>query len=92
MRNAIFTILIVVFCAPLFAQGDFAVTNPAPKKLPTDVILVKGAVASSSDASIPAPEGGAIAEDIYTNKYFGMSYRLPAGFQEKYSGPPRSDS
>jgi len=93
MRNVLIATFIFVFYAvPSFAQGDFAVTNPAPKKLPTDVILVKGAVASSSDASIPAPEGGAIAQDIYTNKYFGMSYRLPAGFQEKYSGPPPSDS
>ena len=92
MRNVLIAIFIfVLYAAPSFAQGDFAITNPASKKIPSDVILVKGAVASSSDPSVPAPESGAIAKDIYTNKYFGMSYRLPAGFQEKYSGPPPSD-
>jgi hypothetical protein len=67
--------------------------EPAPlRKLPTDVILVKGAVPSASDNSTPVPEGGAIRKDVYSNDYFGISYALPAGWFEKYKGPPPSDS
>ncbi|MGE5321638.1 MAG: energy transducer TonB [Actinomycetota bacterium] len=76
---------------PAPSGGDFAVPNPAAKKIPTDVILVKGAVPSSSDSAVPAPEGGAITERLYTNQYFGIKYPLPPGFIEKYSGPPPSD-
>lgn len=100
---AIFTILTIVICTPLIAQtsapeepvgqgGDFAITNSAPRKVPTDVILVKGAVPSSSDPAVPAPESGNIAENVYSNKYFGISYPLPPGFFQKYSGPPPSDA
>jgi hypothetical protein len=67
--------------------------EPAPlRKLPTDVILVKGAVPSASDNSTPVPEGGAIRKDVYSNDYFGLSYALPSGWFEKYKGPPPSDS
>jgi len=67
--------------------------EPAPlRKLPTDVILIKGAVPSASDNSTPVPEGGAIRKDVYSNDYFGIAYALPSGWFEKYKGPPPSDS
>jgi hypothetical protein len=62
------------------------------RKLPTDVILIKGAVPSASDSSTPLPEGGAVRKDVYNNDYFGLSYALPSGWFEKYKGPPPSDS
>jgi len=71
--------------------GDFA-NNPQAKKLPTGVILVKGAWSSASDSVTPLPEGGRVADDVYNNQYFGLTYALPAGWIEKYSGPPPSDS
>src|SRR3954452_12854484 len=65
---------------------------PPLRKLPTDVILVKGAVPSASDNSTPLPEGGAVRKDFYRNDYLGLSYALPSGWFEKYKGPPPSDS
>jgi hypothetical protein len=62
------------------------------KKLPTDVILVKGAVPSASDAVTPLPEGGSIAGNAYRNAYFGITWPLPPGWTKKYDGPPPSDS
>jgi hypothetical protein len=38
------------------------------------------------------PEGGSIANDVYTNDYFDLSFPIPADFNEKYKGPPPSDS
>ncbi len=72
--------------------GDVTINNPLATKLPTDVILVKGAVSSSSDPGTPVPEAGMIQENHYVNKYFGISYPLPPGFSQKYSGPPPSES
>jgi hypothetical protein len=71
--------------------GDFA-NNPQAKKLPTDVILVKGAWSSASDSVTPLPEGGRVANHIYSNPYFGLTYLLSPDWNEKYSGPPPSDS
>jgi hypothetical protein len=71
--------------------GDFA-NNPQAKKLPTEVILVKGAWSSASDSVTPLPEGGKVADTVYTNQYFGLTYPLSPDWTEKYSGPPPSDS
>lgn len=99
------TLTIFALCAGLrvFAQdsapqnpspqsGDFAIENPLAKKLPTDVILVKGAVPGSDDPSIPVPESGRISKNVYSNNYFSLSYSLPPGFAQKFSGPPPSDT
>jgi hypothetical protein len=59
--------------------------------LPKGVILVKGAVPSSSDASTPVPEEGTAAAGRYRNRYFGLSYPIPAGWTEQPAGPPPSD-
>ncbi len=72
--------------------GDFAVDNAQAQKIPKGVILVKGAVPSASDGSIPLPESGTVNETVYTNPYFGMTYGLPSDWRQKYAGPPPSDS
>ena len=66
--------------------------NQQAKRLPTDVILVKGAWSSASDSVTPVPEGGSISDNAYTNKYFDLTYALAPGWVQKYSGPPPSDS
>jgi hypothetical protein len=65
---------------------------PPLKKVPTDVILVKGAWSSASDSLIPVPEGGNAANGVFSDPYFGMTYALPSDWTEKYKGPPPSDS
>src|SRR6266852_6570368 len=71
--------------------GDFS-SNAEAKKLPTGSILVKGAWSSASDSVTPVPEGGRVANNVYGNKYFGLTYPLSPDWIEKYSGPPPSDS
>ena len=71
--------------------GDFS-ENPEAKKLPTGVILVKGAWASASDSVTPIPEGGRTSNHVFKNQYFGLTYIFPPDWTEKYSGPPPSDS
>jgi hypothetical protein len=66
--------------------------NTQPKKLPNDNILVKGAWSSSGDFVTPVPEDGGVTKTVYSSKYFGLSYALPADWSERYSGPPPSDS
>jgi hypothetical protein len=40
----------------------------------------------------PLPEGGDVINNVFSNKYFGITYALPADWAEKYKGPPPSDS
>src|ERR1043165_7619876 len=60
--------------------------------VPKGVILVKGATPSASDASMPVPEDGVVADGRYLNRYFGLTYPIPAGWSEQPAGPPPSDS
>lgn len=89
--------LCVTFLASTSAQhapqngGDFS-QNPQARPLPADTMLVKGAWASASDSVTPLPEGGSVAENAYTNKYFALNYPLPQGWTQKYYGPPPSDT
>jgi hypothetical protein len=84
---------IVLLCILPMARAQDSPQAGAPlTKLPTDVILLKGAVPSASDNSTPLPESGAVRKDAYRNDYFGLSYALPSGWFEKYKGPPPSDS
>jgi hypothetical protein len=71
--------------------GDFS-NNVSAEKVPSGVILVKGAWSSASDTTTPVPEGGSMLHNVYTNSYFGMSYDVPADWTEEYKGPPPSDS
>ena len=87
--------LVLALLAPVLAfpqsGGDFS-SNSQAKKLPTETILVKGAWSSASDSVTPVPEAGRIINNVYDNSYFGLHYSLPAGWMERYSGPPPSDS
>jgi hypothetical protein len=74
------------------SQQKAPATMPPVTKVPSGVILVKGAWSSASDSVTPVPEGGKVADGIFSDKYFGMTYTLPAGWTEKYKGPPPSDS
>jgi hypothetical protein len=60
--------------------------------VPEGVILVKGAWSSASDSVTPLPEDGIVADNVFSDQYFGMTYALPQGWTEKYKGPPPSDS
>lgn len=71
--------------------GDFSNdTHPATKVAAG--VIVKGAWSSASDSATPVPEGGSVSGDLFSNQYFGMTYSLPAGWIQKYEGPPPSDS
>jgi hypothetical protein len=72
--------------------GDFSDNLQPITKVPTGVILVKGAWSSASDSVTPVPESGSVANNIFSNSYFGMAYTLPPDWTEKYKGAPPSDS
>jgi hypothetical protein len=72
--------------------GDFS-NNPQPgMKVPSGVILVKGAWSSASDSVTPVPEDGNVISNVFNDAYFRMTYPLPPDWAEKYKGPPPSDS
>lgn len=66
--------------------------NHQVKKVPKNVILVKGAWSSEDDPSVPVPEGSTLTNNVFRNRYFGITYSLPKEWVQKYSGPPPSDS
>jgi hypothetical protein len=72
--------------------GDFSDNIQPGSKVPTGVILVKGAWSSASDSVTPVPEGGSVTNNVFSDQYFQMSYALPRDWEEKYKGPPPSDS
>jgi hypothetical protein len=71
--------------------GDFPANVQTLTKVPTGVILVKGAWSSASDSVTPVPEAGNVTNHVFTDQYFGVSYALPSDWEEKYKGPPPSD-
>jgi hypothetical protein len=72
--------------------GDYSNNLQPRTKVPTETILVKGAWSSASDSVTPLPEDGGVRNNVFSNRYFGMTYALPPGWTEKYQGPPPSDS
>lgn len=76
---------------PPKSGGDFASPAQPMTKVPQGVILVKGAWSSASDSATPVPEDGEVAANIFSNRYFGMTYALLPEWEEKYKGPPPSD-
>jgi hypothetical protein len=77
---------------PAPQDGGDSSQNPQARPLPTGAVIVKGAWASASDSVTPLPEGGGVADNVYTNKYFALTYVLPPSWTQKYYGPPPSDS
>lgn len=77
---------------PALSGGDFSNTTNPPSKVPTGVILVKGAWSSASDSVTPVPEESRVLNGVLSSPYFGMRYTLPAGWTQGYDGPPPSDS
>ena len=76
--------------SPAWSQSSNSV--PAVSKVPAGVILVKGAWSSASDAVTPLPEGGRVINHLFSDPYFGITYKLPQDWAEKYKGPPPSDT
>jgi hypothetical protein len=73
--------------------GDFSQgLPPTGGRVPDNVILVKGAWSSASDSTTPLPESGKINAQSYDNPYFGFSLTLPTNWEQKFEGPPPSDS
>lgn len=72
--------------------GDFSDSTQPVTKVPTGVILVKGAWSSASDSVTPMPEDGSVTNSVFRDQYFGMTYALPKDWIEKYKGPPPSES
>ncbi len=69
--------------------------SPGPNsvtKVPSGVILVKGAWSSASDQTTPVPEGGQVTNIAYDNPYFQLTFPLPRDWVKKYDGPPPSDT
>src|SRR3954447_21972769 len=81
-------LLIVLLCAPA-ALAQLLPDKTGP--LPTGVILIPGTVPSATDCLTPVPEDGSVGEHIYRNRYFGLAWPLPDGWDEPGQGPPPSD-
>src|ERR1700722_8248503 len=92
-RSRTFLLLVGFFVSSAAgAQGSVPQQGPVLQKVPENVILVKGAWSSASDTVTPLPEGGEVSTTRYDNPYFGLTLPLPAGWIQKYEGPPPSDS
>jgi hypothetical protein len=95
-----FAVLALSISLPVWAQdapqsgGDFSNNlHPTEKqKVPEGVIIVKGAWSSVSDNVTPVPEGSSVANSLFSDPYFGLTYALPANWNQRHSGPPPSDS
>ena len=74
---------------PPTGAGDSS--SSVATRVPSGVILVKGAWSSASDSIAPVPEGGNVVNHVFRDEYFGMTYALPPDWTEKYKGPPPSD-
>jgi hypothetical protein len=95
-------LLILALCLPAWGQGkpqnvsknggDFSDLAQPVTKVPTGLILVKGAWSSASDSVTPLPESGSVINNVFTDQYFGMTYALPRDWAEKYKGPPPSET
>lgn len=93
--------LVLTWCASLLVWGQDAPKNSLDfpsnttgqlTKVPEGVVLVKGARPSASDSATSVPEGGTVTNNVFTNKYFGITYSLPPDWRQRYEGPPPSDS
>lgn len=74
------------------SKGAGGQPGGAVTRVPSEVVLVKGAWTSASDSVTPVPEGGRIADGVFRDEYFGITYVLPSNWTEKFKGPPPSDT
>jgi hypothetical protein len=66
--------------------------TPQPNtRVPSGVILVKGALPSTRGSARPVPEDAGVHNNQFCDKYFGLAYTLPPGWIERFEGPPPSD-
>jgi hypothetical protein len=74
--------------------GDFSInSHPEPEGIvPKNTIIVKGAWSSASDSTTPLPEAVVLANNVFTNRYFGINYALPPGWMQKFTPPPPSET
>ena len=92
------SLLILALFLSLPALGQGATKDSADSsggvvaKVPSGVILVKGAWSSASDSVTPLPEGGVVTHGVFHDSYFGLTYTIPLDWIEKYKGPPPSDT
>jgi hypothetical protein len=88
--------IVFLMCAlRVHAQSEVVNDKVNPldlKPLPAGVLLVPGAVASSSDAKTPLPEQGKFLKNTYANRYFGLTWSFPEAWSQEFDGPPPSDS
>jgi hypothetical protein len=80
------------FSSADFSNNDFSNNGDAVTKVPTGVILVRGAWSSASDSVTPVPEDASVKNNVFSDKYFEMTYPLSADWKETYKGPPPSDT
>jgi hypothetical protein len=104
MQSAhLYSFFLVVLCVASVAKGQASpanhpmpssssADNPSLAKVPKDVILVKGASPSASDSVTPVPEAARVAQDAFSDPYFGITYSLPPDWTQEYDGPPPSES
>ncbi len=94
---------LVVLSASLLAAGQTPSLNSGSSvessnkhqslpKVPAESILVKGAWSSASDSMIPVPEAATVSEGVFSDPYFGISYKLPQDWSQEYEGPPASEN
>jgi hypothetical protein len=77
---------------PLVVAAQSLGNPQAMKRVPSGVIVVKGAWSSASDSLTPVPEGGTVTGNVFSDPYFGMTFTLPRDWTQKYQGPPPSDT
>jgi hypothetical protein len=101
----LYSLCLVALCVSFVAEGQAPSTAGTPKasdsssdnlpplaKVPEGVILVKGAWSSASDSVTPVPEAVTVAQGVFSDPYFGITYTLPQDWAQEYEGPPPSES
>lgn len=89
-----FFVLALFLLSPASGQApkNGVSSNGGVTRVPSGVILVKGAWSSASDSVTPLPEEGSVVSNAFSDRYFGITYALPQDWTEKFKGPPPSDT
>jgi hypothetical protein len=81
-------LLLLSTCA--LTRGAFGAAQIEP--VPEETILVKGAWSSAGGSAGSLPEGGTISSGKYANAYFGLDFSFETAWNQKYEGPPPTES